>query len=678
MRPGRARATAAVAAFLFTVLPILVVRAQAGDALRLIDVSERLGGFARANGPNNAGGLAGVAWFDYDGDSRLDLFIPNNKGHANALFRNLGNGRFRDVAGEAGVTNGLGNLTPVAGDINNDGCPDLFLVGYGGVEVDEKSPTKLYLNECDGTFRDISATAGVPGTKTSGTAAFGDVNNDGFIDLAIASAGDFQDRKDPNKLYLNNGDLTFTDISASAGIEPNLGSVDIAFVDFNKDGWQDILTDDGNDGVMNPAKGGKQFQPIPGIHRLYRNNGDLTFTDVSMETGFRKDGGFWMATAWGDYDNDSDLDHFSTSAGPFPAQDARPAPSAETFPHGFWENVGDGRFYQFKTVEAGLFRPLGSGFGWGATFADFDNDGHMDLFFHGNYPALGGLMHDAEYMGDTYGNPGYLYRNTGHKRFELVQTFGLRDRFTSGSAVGDFDSDGFPDIIVLNTAFGQDPGNPILLRNETSNGNGWITVRTVGTKSNRDGIGARVRVLAGGLTKLQEVRSGSSFASMDSPWLTFGLGTDAPDAVAVEVRWPSGRLEVFVDQPTRRLVTVVEGNGCASESDATCRAPLPAAPTPGAVTRAGDRPPAAAPGPSGGAAHPTTVRESRPGPSSPSSSEGVADGVRGAATAVAADEKPGAPALAWVLVAATVLAIAFAATARFAATRTKATGRSIR
>ncbi|MDQ4142658.1 MAG: CRTAC1 family protein, partial [Actinomycetota bacterium] len=304
------------------------------------------------------------------------------------------------------------------------------------------------------------------------------------------------------------------------------------------------------------------FQPIPGIHRLYRNNGDLTFTNVSAQTGWVNNLGFWMATAWGDYDNDSDLDHFSTSAGGSALQDVPDGPSTDAyFPHGFWENVGDGSFFQHKPHETGLARPRGSGFGWGANFADFDNDGFMDLFFHGTYPSLGGLLHDAEWMGNPWGNPGYLYRNTGDRRFKLVQTFGLRNRFTSGSAVGDFDGDGFPDIAVVNTAFRRDPGKPILLLNKTANGNGWITVRTVGTKSNRDGIGAKVRVLAGRLTKLQEVRSGSSFASMDSPWLTFGLGRKAPRRVSIEVTWPSGRVEVFRGKRTRRIVTLREGRG---------------------------------------------------------------------------------------------------------------------
>ena len=580
MRRTARRAALAAAAVAILAVPVAGAAVDAAESLRLVDASDRLSGFTRRNGPRNAGGLAGAAWFDYDGDGRLDLFLPGNTGDDNALFRNLGGGRFTDVARAAGVANGRGNLGAIAGDIDNDGCPELFTTGAGGIELTPKEPPRLYRNNCDGTFTDIAARAGVRGTRTSGAAAFGDIDNDGFIDLFIASAGDFADRKDPNKLYRNNGDRTFTDISAPAGVEPNLGSVDAAFVDFDKDGWQDILTDDGNDGVINPLRSGSSFQPVPGRHRLYRNDGYLTFTDVSARTTFL-DRGFWMATAWGDYDNDSDLDHFATSVGQIPLTDLPVDLGALGVsldfppPHGFWENVGDGRRFRLASLDVGLFGKK-LGFGWGASFADFDNDGWEDLFFVGNYPGLAGFLHDAAFMGDTLGNPGYLFRNDGRRRLELVQTFGQQNQFTSGSAVADFDADGFPDVVVVNTAFGRDRGAPILLRNATANGNGWITVRTVGTRSNRDGIGARVRVLAGRLTKLKDVRAGSSFASMDSPWPTFGLGPAAASAVTVEVVWPSGRAELFEGQPTRRTVTVREGQGRPLDAAAAVPAPVPA------------------------------------------------------------------------------------------------------
>jgi enediyne biosynthesis protein E4 len=539
----------------------------ARDAMHLSDVSDRLAGFQRPNGPQNAGALAGVAWFDYNNDGRLDLFIPNNKGRPHALFRNRGRGRFVNVAAKAGVADRGGGGGAAAADINNDGCQELLVSGNRGVEIGDQSPVKLYLNRCNGTFKDITESSKVRGTQTSMPVAFGDVNNDGLLDIFLASAGDFKTNKHPNKLYLNNGDLSFTDISARARIERNQGSTAVSFTDYNKDGLQDIMVPDGNEGLRQPLKGGSPagFQPIPTPQRLYRNNGDLTFTNVAPLNGLFVLG-FWMAVALGDYDNDSDLDYFDTNVGRVPSgppgEDVPPLaeiPGSREFPHGFWENQQSrllGVVYKYRPREAGL-RNLN--WGWGASFADFDNDGWEDLFFNGTYPGLGGILHNAALMGDDFGNPGYLLRNNSKKRFELVQTFGQQDRLNSGSAVADFDNDGFPDVAVATTAFGDDEGAPILLRNETANDNGWITVRLIGTKSNRDGIGAKVRVLAGRLTKLKEVRSGSSFLSMDSPWLTFGLGPNAPATVPVEVTWPSGLVETF-HPTTRRIVTLQEGS----------------------------------------------------------------------------------------------------------------------
>ncbi|MGH9180654.1 MAG: CRTAC1 family protein, partial [Acidimicrobiales bacterium] len=593
-------------------------------APRLVDVSSRLEGFRRPNGPQNAGGLAGLAWFDYDADGRLDLFISNNAGHPNALFRNLGNGRFDDVATRAGVANGLGNSGVAVADIDNDGCLDLLAGGTGGVETEHQSPTKLYRNMCNGTFADITTSSGVTGTKTTMPVAFADIDNDSFVDIFLASAGDFKNRKHPNKLYRNNGNNTFTDISATAGIQPNLGADVAGFTDFNNDGLQDIVVFDGNNGLTQPLKGGdpEMFQPIPGGVRVWRNNGDLTFTDVAFSVGLGQSLGFWMSLTLGDVSNTGNLDLFSTNAGranggaPF---NQFPLGNDVYFPHGLWRNqsasvgplagianvvggasntlalanvgppgapnviglaaggVGGagqllggvsngigvaanpngGVFYRQSAEAAGLSK---LNWGWGASFADFDNDGHQDLFFNGAYPGLGGLIHSAPFIGDVFGNPGYLLRNTGRASFDLVQTFGQQHRFTSGSAAGDFDNDGLVDVAVVNTAHGNDPGAPILLRNESAGTNGWLTLRLVGTRSNRAAIGAKIRVLAGPLTKLQEVQSEASFISVDSLWRTFGLGPNPPATVTVEVTWPSRLIETF-RADTGRVVTLREAAG---------------------------------------------------------------------------------------------------------------------
>ena len=616
MRRRGARAVALVTVLAAVATPV-AEPARAAPAVRMVDVSGRLAGFHRPNGAHNAGGLAGLAWFDYDNDGLLDLYISNNAGQPNALFRNLGRGQFTNVAAQAGLANGLGNGGVAVADIDNDGCLDLLTSGTGGIETDHQSPTKLYRNNCNGTFTDVTARAGIVGTKTTLPVAFADIDNDGFVDVFLASAGDFENNKHPNRLYLNDGDGTFTDISATAGIEENRGADVMGFTDFNKDGLPDVFVFDGNDGVMQPLKGGDppMFQPVPGRVRLYRNNGNRTFTDVAGEVGLGLALGFWMSITLGDVSNTGSLDLFSTNVGranPGPPFSELPLGDQVYFPHGLWQNrsapvgllagatnalnvvgvgppgapnplavvggalggagqaVGQvaaslrpgpnpngGVSYKNVSESAGLSR---LNWGWGATFADFDNDGYLDLFFNGAYPGLGGLIHSAPFLGDVYGNPGYLLRNAGDATFDLVQTFNQQNRFTSGSAVADFDNDGRPDVAVVNTAYGTDPGAPILLHNETPNANGWITVKLVGTASNRAAIGAKVRVLAGPLTKLAEVQSESSFISVDSLWKTFGLGPRPPATATVEVTWPSGLVEAF-DRPTGRNVTLTEGTG---------------------------------------------------------------------------------------------------------------------
>ncbi len=622
----RSRGAPAVAlvAVLAAVVTPAAEPARAASAVRMVDVSGRLTGFHRPNGVHNAGGVAGLAWFDYNNDGLLDLYISNNAGQPNALFKNLGRGQFTNVAAQAGLANGLGNGGVAVADMDNDGCLDLLTSGTGGIETDHQSPTKLYRNNCNGTFSDVTARSGIVGTKTTLAVAFADINNDGFVDVFLASAGDFENHKHPNRLYLNDGDGRFTDISATAGIEENRGADLMGFTDFNKDGLADVLVLDGNDGVMQPLKGGDppMFQPIPGRVRLYRNNGNLTFTDVAGEVGLGQPLGFWMSITLGDISNTGNLDFFSTNVGratPGPPFSELPLSDQVYFPHGLWQNrsapvgplagatnllgaaanalnvvgvgppgfpnplgivggalngagqaVGNataslgaapnpngGVFYKQISEAAGLSK---LNWGWGATFSDFDNDGYLDLFFNGAYPGLGGLIHSAPFLGDVYGNPGYLLRNAGNATFDLVQTFNQQNRFTSGSAVADFDNDGRPDVAVVNTAYGPDPGAPILLHNETPNANGWITVKLVGTASNRAAIGAKVRVLAGRLTKLAEVQSESSFVSVDSLWKTFGLGPNPPATVTVEVTWPSGLVETF-DERTGRNVTLTERTG---------------------------------------------------------------------------------------------------------------------
>lgn len=527
-----------IAPFALALLVVLVL--TMGDARAeelaakglLIDASHKLN-FVRGGIFLGGEGLGGAAWFDYNNDDLLDLFITNGKGRRNGLFRNDGGGNFTNVALAAGVANGLGNSGVITGDINNDGCADIFLTGEGGVMRGvEQSPTKLYLNKCNGTFSDITDDAGVPGPETAWSAAFGDINNDSFLDLFVTTPGSMTiGTQYRNKLYLNNGDLTFTDISESAGIDTALGSCAVGFNDYNNDGWTDIF-------VANCASIMVKRTPI----ELFRNNGDLTFTNVAGDAGI-DDKGYWMAIAFGDSDSDGDLDVFLTNVG-------TSIPPIFSVPHALYENNGDGTYTDIGET-AGL---ADWEFGWGASFADFDNNGYADLFFAGSFP----FFPIWPIIGPGRGNPGRLFMNKKNsKSFSHAASFGLQNAYASGVAVGDFDNNGFPDIVVVTTTFLK-RGRPVLLQN-VGNNNNWITVRTVGTASNRDGVGARVTVKARNLVQVKEVRAGSSFLSMDSPWLTFGLGKRK--TAHIEVAWPSGLVERFSWQAVNQMVTLVEGTG---------------------------------------------------------------------------------------------------------------------
>jgi len=533
------------------------------------NVSALLGPYMRSA---TGEGLGGIAWLDYDQDGDLDLYLTNGVGAFNGLFRNNGDGTFTDMTFAAGVANGTGNSGVVAADIDNDGYPDIFLTGEGYLAGPVQTPTSLYHNNGDGTFNDITATAGVPGAGTALSAAMGDVNGDGFLDIFIASPGHIPFLTGPgtgesheNKLYLNNGDLTFTDVTAVAGVGGlyvdffgdvvSDGACVAAFSDYNNDGLADIFV--GNCNAYWSTSLPKQPIPVrPTPFNLFRNNGDGTFTDVATVAGLDLPG-FWMGLAFGDYDNDGDLDLFATSTG---------TALGGVFPHALFRNNGDGTYTE---VSASVGIP-NSEFGWGCTFADFDNNGAIDLYQVGSLPMFG-------IVGPGAGSPGRLYFNDGNGSFvEDTAATGvdLSSKYTSGLAQGDFDGDGFADIAVMTAPYpGVASEEFVLLRNRGNN-NHWLTVRLVGTMSNRDGIGAlivvetgkSVREAGGGKAagsavrrQLREVRAGSSLASSETPWPTFGLGQKR--RAKVTVIWPSGLIESFRGNAADQVIVLVEGTG---------------------------------------------------------------------------------------------------------------------
>ncbi len=532
-------------------------------------------------------GLGGAAWLDFDQDGDLDLFLTGGGSFLkltpgvsqNGLFENNGDGTFTNISSEAGIARGGGNSGVVVGDIDNDGYPDIFLSGEGHVvHPFYKSFSKLLHNQGDGTFRNIIFRSGIkPFGGTEWSAAMADINNDGYLDLFISSPGHIpfvrgfgsRGRSFPNRLYLNNGDLTFTDISESAGITglyvdettgriASDGACAVGFSDYNLDNLPDIFV--ANCNAFEVDQTGKVYgnallRATP--FNLYRNNGDNTFTDVAKDAGLDING-FWMGLAFGDFDNDGHIDFFATSSG-----------TASNFMavHALMHNNGNGTFTDI--AENNLSE---TPFSWGTAAADFDNDGDLDLFKVGSLPPFNVRGSDA--------SPGEFFRNENEKGFVLdpdAADIDLSKDYTTGVAQGDFNADGFPDVVVVRSAFQFNlpawynfsfdlpNGQPVLLQNKGNN-NDWVTIRPVGTMSNSMGIGTRIELyspMKPDDRQVREVRAGSSFASSETPWPTFGLGQGPNPGYALKVSWPSGLVEEFSSIPTRQIFEVIEGNGIA-------------------------------------------------------------------------------------------------------------------
>ncbi|GAA3935829.1 VCBS repeat-containing protein [Litoribacillus peritrichatus] len=537
-----------------------ITSVHAFSPVKLVDVSDKLDGFVHIEGapPFTGEGLSGAAWLDYDQDGDLDLFLPNGVGASSALFRN-DDGNFIDVTRIAGVGNTSGNSGVSVGDIDNNGYPDIFMTGEGHMMLAAQTPTVLYLNKGDGTFADISSTAGIQTPESALATAMADINNDGYLDIFITAPGhlDISEavglppgsfggpaKQHKNKLYLNNGDLTFTDISETAGVDSDLGACAVSFSDWDNDGFSDIFVANCND---------VQLETTP--FNVYRNNGDLTFTDVADQTGLDQLG-FWMSVTHGDYDNDGDLDIFASNFGLkyFPGAEQE----YEYHPHALFRNNGDGTY----TDVAKWLGLAYLEFGWGATFADFNNDGFLDLYFAGSMPAMG-------VIGNLKGNPGRLYMNNRlggfYPTFQSQTGGNLSNRFTSGVARADFDNDGFVDLLVktstqfdLETGEITDLGTPVLLQN-AGNKNHSLTVRLKDKYGRSEAIGARIQVTTIAGTQTREILSGSSFASSESPWPTFGVGKSR--FAKVMVIWQDGSVENFGWIKARGIVDLVQGQG---------------------------------------------------------------------------------------------------------------------
>jgi hypothetical protein len=518
---------------------------------------------------------SGAAWFDYDRDGDLDIYFVNGTDlpgirseipPTNALYRNNGDprpegrGYFTDVTSAAGVGDGSYGFGCCVGDYDNDGYLDLYVTNFG--------PNILYHNNGDGTFTDVTAQAGVGDERWGSSAAFIDYENDGDLDLFVANYVDFKFDYNPltpfdkgdnpvchlagervypppadygstsNLLYRNNGDGTFTDITKEAGLfNPNGKSLSVVCGDYNNDGYLDIF-------VTNDV--------IPNM--LYRNNGDALalkdmalFTDVALFAGvaFGEMGVAYgtMGACFGDYDNDGWLDLVTTTY--------------ENDPCCLYHNDRDGRTFGDTTYPSGYGEATYTRVSWGGDFVDLDNDGYQDIFV-----ANGHIYDNAEkvtYNRTTYAQQNQIFRNMGNGVFkEISDQCGeglLLKKVSRGAAFGDYDNDGDIDILITNSN-----QTPDLLRNDSVNQNHWLVFSTVGVKSNRDGIGARVKVIAGGISQIREVKSGGSYLCQNDMRLHFGLG-EAKKADLVEIRWPGGLVERFENVNANQFLMAKEGEG---------------------------------------------------------------------------------------------------------------------
>ncbi len=499
----------------------------------------------------------GAAFIDFDNDGWQDIFLvngtrldgmPKEQTPTNRLYRNNGNGTFADVTAKAGLARAGWGQSVCVGDYDNDGFDDLFVSYFG--------KNALYRNNGNGTFTDVAEKAGVANNRTrwGSGCAFLDYDKDGFLDLFVASYIDLDLKTAPlpetgpclykgvtvacgppglaggvNMLFHNNGNGTFTNVTDKSGVSKANGTYGLGVLtgDFDNDGWTDIYV--ANDSA--PAA-------------LYRNNRNGTFTDVGIEAGcaFSVDGKqqAGMGVSAGDYDRDGLLDIFKTNF------------SGDTST--LYHNTGNMTFDD-ATFPAGIGMTT-RWLGWGCGFVDVDNNGWLDIFLvNGHvYPEVEKLTTEA-----GYAQRKVLYRNLQNGRFEDVsdKVGGAVIEPTSarGCAFGDYDNDGDIDILI-------NPVNalPELLRCDATNQNNWIKVKTVGVKSNRDGIGARIKIVTTDGSQIDEVRSGGSYYSQNDLRVHFGLGRNQR-VKTIEIRWPSGQVDTLSDVAANQLIIVKEGAG---------------------------------------------------------------------------------------------------------------------
>jgi len=543
---------------------LFVAVAASTPDVRFVDATKAAGiAFAHKNSATSNKYLietmgGGVALLDYDNDGRLDVFLTNGAKiddpmpdgrlpdksdpvYWNRLYQQTSSGTFVDVTQKAGLSGALQNaygMGIAVGDYDNDGFEDVYVTNYGG--------NTLYRNNGDGTFEDVTARAGVRAGGWSTSAGFFDYDNDGKLDLFVARYVDWSfsknrycgekkegyraychpDNFEPvtNILYHNQGDGTFADVSSKSRLAASSGKgLGVAFADYDDDGFVDVYV--ANDSVQS---------------FLFHNNGNGTFEEVGLlaGVGFTEDGKTFagMGVDFSDYDNDGRPDVFVT-------------------------DLSNERYRLFRHSGAGGFRDVSDATGvggatlpfsgWSTRFVDYDNDGWKDIFV-----AQGHVMDTIEKTAPNlkYLQPPLLLRNESARFVRVAAGDVFQQEWAGrGAAFGDLDNDGDIDVVLSNV--GQ---NAVVLRNEGGNQNRWLQIRTVGTKSNRDGIGCRVKVsTASGPTQYFSVSTAVGYLSASDKRLTVGLGRD-PVATLVEIRWPSGVVQRFENVKAGQRLTATE------------------------------------------------------------------------------------------------------------------------
>jgi hypothetical protein len=503
--------------------------------------------------------LAGVALFDYDNDGYLDVYFANGAAipslkkespkYWNRLFHNNRDGTFTDVTERAGVMGEGYGMGVAIGDYDNDGWPDIFLASV--------TKNQLYHNNHDGTFTDVTDRAHLGGGVLDGrkmwavAAGWFDYNNDGYLDLFVSNYCKWEVDKDPfcgpnpnmraychpknyaalpDSLFRNNGDGTFTDVSAETGIDKSYGKgMGVAFGDYDHDGFMDVFV--ANDNAPN---------------QLFHNLGGKKFEEVALQAGvaYPESGSFisGMGAEFKDLDNDGHDDIWHTAI------------EGETFPF-FKNRAGSGDFIEMTTL-SGLSRQTREMSGWSSGVADFDNDGWKDLIV-----ARGNVIDNIAQMSlRQYEEPNTIFRNLGNAKFQDVSAEAGADfqkpAAHRGIALGDVDNDGRIDAVmtVLN-------GKARYFHNVSQNGNHWLLLKLVGVKSNRMGLGAQVRVVSeDGFTQYNHATTSTGYAASSDPRVHFGLG-GAKAIKEIDITWPSGIRQTLHGVAADQILTVTEQAG---------------------------------------------------------------------------------------------------------------------